>query len=105
MAGDDAMFFRAMVGRPGVPGYMASTSDRRSGRHLQMARGSSGGQRDHRSLLGYGRSMFGRVGLCKYPGGVHQGLSHLLSAVRDQAKGRRRRGEDSWAGAAVDTRY
>ena len=50
----------------------------------------------------------GRVGLCKYPGGVHQGclISSPLSETRPGAlRLGRRRGEDSWAGAAVDTRY
>jgi len=97
------MFFRAMVGRPFLDTWHRHQT--RPGRHHQMVR-SSGDRRDHRSLLGYGRSMFGRVGLCKYPG-LHRGclISSPLSETRPGALRLGRGGEDSWAGAAVDTRY
>ena len=92
---------------PGT-GHWTQGSDTRQSlwAHLEMTGwGSSGGQRDHRSLLGNGRRIFRSVAFFASTNVqlvIREKSSHLWIGY---LQGGGEEGEDIWAGAAEDTRH
>ena len=101
--------FRQMRTSPALDtGHKAADTRQTLWGHLEMTGwGSSGGQRDHRSLLGNGRRIFGSVAFFASTNVqlvIREKSSHLISSV-DWIPSGGEEGEDIWAGAAEDTRH